>query len=44
MKLNEEQAIYVYRYLATVSLLELLKDRRVAKYALRNGNIEKLSK
>lgn len=44
MKLNKEQAIYVYRYLASVSLFGILKDRIVAKSALRNGKIEKLSK
>jgi len=44
MKLNKEQATYVYRYLASVSLLGLLKDYAIAKSALRNGQIEKLDK
>lgn len=44
VKLNKEQATYVYRYLASASLLELIMDYIVAKRALRNGEIKKLSK
>lgn len=44
IKLDEDKAVYVYRYLASVSIWGLMRDRVTAKLALYDGEIEKLSK
>lgn len=43
-KLTRNESIYILRYLATVSLYGILIDRMFAKWALKRGKIEKITK